>query len=136
MYDTIKKEHAAGTLTKRKFFKAVMTYEFREAFKLKNVLKSGVKTSSNNIGEGVKELAFGDLQAQIKAMIDEAVQKGIYELLGAQARDIYIEVNKALDQFSSLMEKVTSALEFCLSDIYPPGRDALYHAYFTVKKSV
>ena len=112
-----------------------MTYQFREAFSLKNVVKTGAKTSSKNIGEGVKELAFGDLQKQIQAMIDEAIQRGIYTILGAQARDVYVEVNKALDQISSWIEKVTGAMEFCLSDVYPPERPALYHAYFTVQKS-
>lgn len=135
MYDTIKTEHKAGTLTSQKFFKALMTYQFREAFSLKNVVKTSVKTSSKNIGESVKELALGDLQGQIQAMMDEAVQKGIYKVFGAQVGNVYDEVSKALDKVSSLMEMLTGSMEFCLGDLVKRERDALYHAYFTVRKS-
>ena len=147
LYKTIKRPYAIGSRfnkkqLKQKFFKAVMTYQFREG--LKSLVKGAGRRAKKNMQDEVKawvlnETGINEMKREIRMLIEEAVKEGIYAVGGRTLLEktlkIYNTVTKQLDKFGAWFQKITDAFEFCLSDILPPARDAAYHVYFTVNKS-
>lgn len=118
LYNTVKLQYKNGLLTKKSIFKSLITYQIREG------LKDGFfKPLKSHMKDLVKDWALNQthLDEQILAIV-----KGDSSSYG--------QLNGEIDSSAGFLGKLTDKLEFCLSDILPPSRYALYHVNFAVTR--
>ena len=118
LYNVVKIQYKSGQLTKKSIFKSLIIYQIREG--LKDGFLGPIKS---HLLEFIKDLALNQthLEEQIKAIVNGD--------LGT-----YGQLYNELDTRASFVGSLTDKLEFCLSDILPPSRDALYYVNFAVTR--
>ena len=118
LYRTVKLQYKSGLITKKSIFKSLITYQIREG------LKDGfIGPIKSHVKDFIKDWALNQthLDEQIKAII-----KG--------NPGAYVELSSEIDTRAGFLGSLTDKLEFCLADILPPSRDALYHVNFAVTR--
>ena len=131
LYKTVGKHYVKGDLTKGRLFKALLTYQIRAGSKAA-VLNPAIR----NMYELVKEWALS--KTTLDEKLDETVtylkEGAVFAVSGQEGLDLYREVNNEIEKWAGYMETLTDSLEFCLSEVLPPSRDALYHISLTVTR--
>ena len=118
LYNTVKLQYKSGLLTKKCIFKSLITYQIRE---------------------GVKDGFFGPIKSHMKDFVKDWAlnQTHLDEQIMAIVKGdpgSYAQLNNETDSRAGFLRGLTDKLEFCLSDILPPSRDALYHVDFAVTR--
>ena len=118
LYKTVKLQYKSGLITKKSIFKSLIIFQIKEG------LKDGfIKPLKSHVFNYIKDLALNQthLDEQIMAIVNgNSIEYGGLDL--------------ELDKRAGFLGGLTDKLEFCLSDILPPSRDALYHVNFAVTR--
>lgn len=133
LYKTIRYEHKIGTIKKGSAFKSMLTYELK--YRAKNAV-TVVEPFKDNMLDLMKGWALNQtmLDENVGEMTTSLIEGAVYAASGEEGLNLYREVNDELDKLSNYLERLTDKLEFCLSDVWPPSRDALYHVALTVTR--
>lgn len=109
----------------------MLTYELKH--RAKNAV---VEPFKDNMLDLMKGWALNQtmLDENVGEMTTSLIEGAVYAASGEEGLNLYREVNDELDKLSNYLERLTDKLEFCLSEILPPSRDALYHVAFTVTR--
>ena len=136
LYKAISVPFKAGTLTKETVFKAVLAYQ------LKAGLAASVKRPlKRKMAEHVKEWVLSkttldETIAEIDHQIDDAITEmkegAVYAAAGEEGVNLYRAINEEIAEASRFLASLTDSLEFCLTEILPPSRNALYVVDITV----
>ena len=136
LYKAIEVPFKAGTLTKQTVFKSVLAYQLKAgamaAVKrpLKRKMTEYVKEwvlSKTTLDETVNEI-----DEQIDDAVTQLKESAIYAVAGEEGVDIYRAIKEEIAEASRFLASLTDSLEFCLSEILPPSKDALYIVDITV----
>ena len=131
LYNKLKLQYQSGTISKGSIFKAFLTYQMKEGAK-----QAVTKPTRQNMLDAASNWAMNQtsLDENINEMVTTLKERGVYAASGQEGLDLYREVNSELDKLSSLLGQVTDHLEFCLSEVLPPSRDARYDVKLTVTR--
>ena len=129
IYNKVKDQHKSGALTKSSIFKAVVTYQVREG--AKHSVKGPLKSNAIDL---ISEWALDQtmLDEEIKDFVHTMTEQGIYEATGQDGLEIYNAVNEEMAMWGGYMATITDSLEFCLSEVIPDARDAVYSVRMTI----
>ena len=118
LYKTVKQLYKRGELTKKSIFKALITHLIREG--VKDGFFGSIK---DHVMDSIKDWALNQTHVDEQIM---TIVKG--------DPVSYVQLNSEIDTGAGFLGGLTDKLEFCLSGILPPSRDALYHVSFGVTR--
>ena len=136
LYKAISKPFKAGKLTKQTVYKAVLAYQLKAG-----AMASDKRPLKRKMTEYVKEWllskttldeTINDINQQIDDAITGLKESAVYAAAGEDGVDLYQAINEEIAEASRFLASLTDSLEFCLSEILPPSKDALYIVDITV----
>ncbi|XP_057312630.1 uncharacterized protein LOC130654117 [Hydractinia symbiolongicarpus] len=119
LYSTVKSQYKGRTITKKKLYKAMLAYQYSEGSQALDAM--GV-----NARFVIKKWALSE------TTLRNEMRKTVYATTGKDGLNTYQRLNSELDTWSGYMESLTDSMEFCLSEIIPKARKALYHVHVTI----
>ena len=131
LYNTVRKQYESKTITKASVFKSVLTYQLKSGAKM-----AVKKPLQRNMAELAREWALNQtlLDEAVEETVTSLKESAVFAVSGKEGLDLYREVNAELDELANYLGRLTDKLEFCLSEVLPPSKDALYHVALTVTR--